>query len=216
MKISNRLVTIASFIKEGANVIDVGADHGLLEKYLLDHHMVNSILAIENKVGPFEILKNSLNGYNVKLSLSDGIEKIDDSIDTVVIAGLGGNLIVDILNAHDDKLYNVKQIVVDAHRDVELVRREITKLGYYIEKEKIVYENNIYYFIISFLKGNKPLKDIEYEWGYKITEDPLFKSFKEDTLKRLTINLIAFKSSEKSSLEGIKAKENQIRRLESL
>lgn len=216
MKISNRLVTIASFIKEGANVIDVGADHGLLEKYLLDHHMVNSILAIENKVGPFEILKNSLDGYNVKLSLSDGIEKIDDSIDTVVIAGMGGNLIIDILNAHDDKLNNVKQIVVDAHRDVELVRREITKLGYYIEKEKIIYENNIYYFIISFLKGNKPLKDIEYEWGYKITEDLLFKSFKEDTLKRLTINLIAFKSSEKSSLEGIKAKENQIRRLESL
>ena len=209
-------MTIASFIKEGANVADVGADHGLLEKYLLDNDKVTSVLAIENKVGPYEILKNSLIGYDVKLSLSDGIEKVDESIDTVVIAGMGGNLVIDILKTHEEKLNNIKQIVVDAHRDIELVRREITKLGYFIEKEKIVYENNIYYFIISFLKGEKPLSDIEYEWGYKITEDPLFVSFKEDTLKRLTINLIAYKSSEKSSIEGIKAKEDQIRRLESL
>lgn len=216
MKISTRLETIASFIKEGANVIDVGADHGLLEKYLLDNHLVSSVLAVENKVGPYGILKSSLNGYDVRLSLSDGIEDLNETINTIAIAGMGGNLIVDILKAHPEKLNKINQIVVDAHRDIELVRREIIKLGYFIEKEKIVFENNIYYFIISFLKGNRPHSDLELEWGYKVKEDPLFPKYKEDTLKRLSINLIAFKSSEKSSKEGIKLREEQIERLESL
>lgn len=216
MKISTRLETIASFIKEGANVIDVGADHGLLEKYLLDNKLASTLLAVENKVGPYETLKRNLKGYDVRLSLSDGIEELDEIVDTIIIAGMGGNLIVDILKAHKEKLNNVKQIVIDAHRDIELVRREITALGYFIEKEKIVFENNVYYFIISFLKGNKTHTSLELEWGNKIKDDPLFLKFKEDTLRRLSLNLIAYKSSEKASQEGIKFKEEQIERLESL
>ena len=216
MKISDRLKTIASFVKEHANVADVGADHGLLEIYLLENQIVDSILAIENKSGPFNILKNNLEDYDVKLSLSDGISNIDDKVDTLVIAGMGGILITNILKAHQDKLTNVKQIVVDAHRDYELVRREITALGYYIEKEKIVYENDTYYFVISFLKGHKNYSDVEYEWGYKINKDPLFNQFREDELKTLSLNLIRFTSSEKVTKEAIKSKEDKIRRLTNL
>ena len=216
MRISDRLKTVASFIKDDSNVADVGADHGLLEIYLLEHKNVNSILAIENKDGPFNILKNNLKDYEVRLSLSDGIEDIDEKVDTIVIAGMGGILITNILNSLKEKLGNIKQIVVDAHRDNELVRREITNLGFYIEKEKIVYEKGTYYFVISFLKGHKDYSDVEYEWGYKISEDPLFKQFKEDEIKTLSLNLIRYRSSEKATNEGIKLKEEKIRRLENL
>ena len=164
MKISDRLKTIADFLKEDLNVADVGADHGLLEIYLATQKKTKSIFAIENKSGPFSILKNNLKDYNITLSLSDGISEIPENTDAVVIAGMGGILISNILNTHPEKLTNVKQIVVDAHRDVELVRREITKLGYYIEKEKIVYENDIYYFVISFLKGHHNYSEVEFEW----------------------------------------------------
>ena len=216
MKISDRLKTVASFIKEHANVADVGADHGLLEIYLLEQRNIDSILAIENKNGPFSILKNNLKDYDVRLSLSDGISEIDDKVDTLVIAGMGGILISDILSSHKEKLGNIKQIVVDAHRDIELVRRTITKLGFYIEKEKIVYEKDIYYFVISFLKGHKDYSDVEYEWGYKINEDPLFSQFKEDELHLLGLNYIRYKRSEKADAKGILEREEQIRRLENL
>ena len=116
MKISDRLKAVASLIKENANVADVGADHGLLEIYLINEGKVNSILAIENKTGPFSILKNNLKDYDVKLSLSDGISEIDETVDTIVLAGMGGILISDILNSHKEKLTNIKQIIVDAHR----------------------------------------------------------------------------------------------------
>ena len=216
MKISDRLLTIASFIKPHANVADVGADHGLIEKYLLDNDRVNSILAIENKSGPFNILKNNLKDYDVTLSLSDGISQLNDNIDTIVIAGMGGILVSDILEAHLEKLTNVNQIVVDAHRDNELVRQTITKLGYYIEKEKIVFENNIYYFVISFLKGHKNHTALELEFGYKINEDPLFEQYKEKELQTLELNLAKYKSSEKFTRNGLLRRTQKIKRLSSL
>ena len=216
MKISDRLKAVASLIKENANVADVGADHGLLEIYLINEGKTNSILAIENKNGPFSILKNNLKDHDVKLSLSDGISEIDETVDTIVLAGMGGILISDILNSHKEKLMNIKQIVVDAHRDIQLVRENICKLGFYIEKEKIVYEKGTYYFVISFLKGHHDYSLSEYEWGYKIKDDPLFEEYRREELDKLAKNLIKYRTSSKSSSEGIKQKEAQIRRLEEL
>lgn len=216
MKISDRLKAVASFVKENANVADVGADHGLLEIYLINEGRINSVLAIENKSGPFSILKNNLKDYDVKLSLSDGISNIDEAIDTIVLAGMGGILISSILNSHKEKLTNIKQIVADAHRDIKLVRENICKLGFYIEKEKIVYEKGTYYFVISFLKGHQNYSLSEYEWGYKIKEDPLFEKYRKEELDKLTKNLIKYRSSSKSTPIGVKQKEEQIRRLEDL
>ena len=216
MKISDRLKAVASFVKENANVADVGADHGLLEIYLINEGRVNSILAIENKSGPFSILKNNLEDYDVKLSLSDGISKIDETVDTIVLAGMGGILINNILNSNKAKLTNIKQIVVDAHRDIKLVRENICKLGFYIEQEKIVYEKGTYYFVISFLKGHRDSSLSEYEWGYKIKEDPLFEDFRKEELNKLVSNLIKYRSSSKSTSVGVKQREEQIGRLEEL
>lgn len=213
MKISDRLVKIASSIRKDAKVADVGADHGLLEKYLIDNGVTNSIFAIENKRGPYEILKNNLKDYDVTLSLSDGLEMLPDSCDTVVIAGMGGNLIIDILKKDVSKLENVNQIIVDAHKDIELVRREITKLGYKIDKENIVIENSIYYFVISFIKGLGVYDESVYEWGYQITKDPLFEQFRNKEIERLKANLKLYKTSKNPSNYEIYRQEEKIRRL---
>ena len=216
MKLSDRLTSVASLIKDHANVADVGADHGLLEIFLLENKKVDSIMAIENKSGPFSILKNNLKDYDVKLSLSSGIEAIDEKVDTLVIAGMGGMLIVDILKAHKEKLDNIKQIVIDAHRDNEYVRKEITNLGFYIEKEKIVFEKGTYYFVISFLKGHKEHSQDDYEWGYNITEDPLFKQFQTHELSLMNRNLIKYQNSKNATQSEIENRKAKIERLEKL
>lgn len=216
MSLSNRLITIANFIHKDASVFDVGADHGLLEKYLLDNSLVRNIVAVENKEGPYKILKNSLKDYKATVLLSDGIEDLDDSCDTIVIAGMGGFAIVDILTKHVQKLNYISQIVVDAHKDVELVRREITKMGFRIERERIILENDKYYFIISFVKGNSAYKDIEMEFGYQISRDPLFQEFKTQEIKRLSLNLIKQKKAKIIKPDQIKKLELKIERLESL
>lgn len=209
MKISNRLLTIASFIKDNAFVMDVGADHGLLEIYLFDNNKIKSVVAVENKEGPYSILVKSLEGRDITCLLSDGIKDISPEVDTVVIAGMGGNLIVDILAKDISKLRNVRNIIVDAHKDNELVRRELVKLGYKIEKEKIVYENKKYYFVISFVKGTSEYSQNEYEFGYKTDLDPLFENYRQFEINRLSSDLEKTKSAkqlDKKKIQNLEAK----------
>lgn len=216
MNISERLLAIANLIHPHANVIDVGADHGILEKYLIDSGKVNSIFAVENKKGPFETLRKNLKDYDVNVSLSDGLDEMPSETNVIVIAGMGGNLILDILKKDVNKLNGIQQIVVDAHRDAELVRREVIKLGFRIEQEKIVLENKIYYFIISFVRGNSAYKDIELEWGYNVNNDPLFREFKTKELSRLVTALNQQKKAKILKSDGIEKLQSKIERLENL
>ncbi len=209
MNISNRLKTIASFINRNSSVFDVGADHGLLDAYLLNNNLVEKVVAVENKQGPYSSIKKVLSNYpNATALYSDGLNDLNSDSSCLILAGLGGHTIVDILYKNVDKLQNIEQIVVDAHRDTSLVRKEIIKLGYHIEKEKIVYENHIYYFVISFLKGIKEYNDDEIEFGYRIKEDKLFEQYKNQTLEKLYI----VKQKTNDNAEVL----NKIRRLENL
>lgn len=153
MAISKRLKTICDLLLANKGVADVGADHGLVEKYLLDHELTPYIIAIENKIGPYTILKNALESYsNVRVSLSDGIEDIDEKVDVIIIAGMGGINIVNILNKNKEKLVNIKQIIVDSHRDEALVKETLKELGFEINKEVPLEDAKKHYNIISFLK----------------------------------------------------------------
>ena len=216
MILSKRLQTVADVIHKQSYVFDVGADHGLLEKYLLDNNFVEHVIAVENKIGPYKQLENNLKGYkNVTLLLSDGIKDLPAEVNVVVLAGLGGLKIVDILSTNKDNLKNVEQIVVDAHRDIPCVRKEIIKLGYKIEKEKIVYENNIFYFVISFIKGRAKYSDDEIEFGYEINKDHLFASYKENYISENSeiINKIKISKKKTAKLNEI---EDKIRRIKNL
>ncbi len=216
MVLSKRLETIAQCVHLDSFVYDVGADHGLLEKYLLDNKKVKHIVAVENKIGPFNQLKSNLLGYqNVDLLLSDGIKDLPSEADVLVLAGLGGLKIIEILSKYPEKLANIQQIVIDAHRDTPLVRKVIVKYGFKIEKETLVFENGIYYFVISFVKGQSSYNEDEYEFGYKIAQDELFSMYKKDFIDE---NLEIVKRIKKSDKNDIKIKEveEKIRRINRL
>lgn len=207
MKLSQRLLTISSFIKEGSVVADIGADHGLLSIYLIENKIAQKVFAVENKTGPFSILEKSTKSYpHITTSLSDGISQIPEDVDTVVIAGMGGILISDILKKNKDKLNNVKYIILDAHRDLELVRQTLLELGYKFEKEVLVKEGN-YYHVMSLTKGHGEISKTDLEFGYHINNDPLFNVYQSHLLNQLERN---YKSSNSKELN------QKIERLKSL
>lgn len=216
MKLSSRLRLIGDLVKEDAKVIDVGADHGLLEKYLIDERNIKYIQAVENKPAPYESLKKNLKGYDVNFTFGDGLDKMNSCVDTIVIAGMGGYLIKDILTRDVRKLNDIKQIVVDAHNDIDVVRSSVVDLNFKIEKEIIIHENGIYYFVISFVKGSESYSDDEIEFGYEIGKDPLFKEYQEKELARLTKNLIMQKRAKIIKPEEIEKLESKIERLAKL
>ena len=169
MKLSNRLNTIFEMF-EGNVAADVGSDHGKLIISLYQNKKIKKGYAIENKKGPYsrlckEIENNQLSNEIISM-FSDGISELPSDVDSVIVAGMGGSLIIDILNSHRDNLYNVNYIYIDAHNNVPEVRRFITALGYSIYKERIIKESGIYYEIIGFKKDkNSYLNDLDYQFG---------------------------------------------------
>lgn len=169
MKLSSRLKTILEMF-EGQVAADVGSDHGKLIISLYQEGKITKGYAIENKKGPYsrlysEIEKNNLLDKVIPM-LSDGISELPKDVDSIVIAGMGGGLIIDIIQSHVENLKNVNYIYIDAHNSIPMVRRFICSLGFNIFKEEIVEENDIYYEIIGFKKDKvQSLDDLDYEFG---------------------------------------------------
>ena len=182
MVIPTRIKTIGDFIESGDVLVDVGADHGLLELYLIAKYPDIKVTAVENKIGPYQILEENLKAYkNVKLSFSDGIECVSRQTNTVVIAGMGGLNIVKILSRYPEKTIRLQKIVIDAHRDIEIARRTIVSFGFKIKQEKIVFEQDKFYVVSEFVKTiNPPVYSNDVmQIGYKLYKDKLWPKYKE-------------------------------------
>ena len=169
MKISNRLKLIASFVDDNSYVIDVGCDHALMDIFLVQNK--NNVKAVASDVneGPLEGARKNIQTYNledkIEVKLGDGISTINDEIDTIVISGLGGETIVDILKEDITKLKNIKTMILSPHSDSYIVRKEITKLGFKIENEIFTCDQNKSYVIIKFVKGKSNYTEDELFFG---------------------------------------------------
>lgn len=173
MKISKRLKTISNFISDNSNVIDVGCDHALLDIYLFNNKKNIKLIASDIKPGPLEQAKKNIAKYgcNIKVKLGNGISTIESDTDTIVISGMGGDTIIDILNNGKDKLDNVKNIIISPQSEWEKTRKFICKLGFYIKDELIIEDSNKFYLIIKFVKGNKKYTNKELEYGPVLLEN---------------------------------------------
>ena len=102
LTLSNRLSTVADLIGDRRGVADVGTDHGFLPVWLAQNSRVLRIVAADIRQGPLDRAKKTAAEYGVsngiEFVLTDGLTDIDPSdLDTVVIAGMGGETIVHIL-----------------------------------------------------------------------------------------------------------------------
>ena len=188
IRISKRLKIIHDMVPKSV-VADIGSDHGKLMIALVQSGTITKGYAVENKEGPFERLRSNLVRYHVDNMItplfSDGIKDITRDVGTIVIAGMGGTNIVNILKAHPEKMVRVQTIIVDAHTAVPFVRKEICQMGFAIADEKIVKEDDIFYEIIKFIKADKAIiSDEDLEFG------PILRQEKSATFKEKYQNRI--------------------------
>ena len=102
MKLSKRLEMIASFVKPGSRLADIGTDHGYIPIALTERGVILSALAMDVRKGPLERAREHIGeaglAEQIETRLSDGLEKLKaGEADTVVIAGMGGELEIHIL-----------------------------------------------------------------------------------------------------------------------
>lgn len=185
MRISKRLKVISELIPNNSFFLDIGCDHALLDIYtVLNNEKINAI-ASDINIGPLKSAKENVSKYKlenrIKIVQSDGLDSSNEKVDTVVLSGLGSNTIVNILKKGKEKLNTVNNIIVSTNNDYYYLRKNVLKLGYYIQDEKIVLDKGKYYIIILFNKGENKEKysKLDLKYGKKLNNknDELYKKY---------------------------------------
>lgn len=193
INLSSRLKLISEFVPLNSKVMDIGCDHGLLDIYLYQNRIVKKIIASDIN---FSALNNAIENIKanklekeIETRLSDGLENIhpEDEIDTLVIAGMGSNTIVNMLKKDIKKLDKIKTIIIQSNTKLEFLRSEIVKLNYYIADEAIVEDNKKIYIVIKFIKERRKYTKKELYFGPILlsTKSLVFQKYTKDNLKKL-------------------------------
>lgn len=152
IKLSKRLSTAASYVRSGAFVADIGTDHAYLPIHLVLSNRVNGALASDINKGPILKAKEHIEKYGLSdkiftqiASGLDGIEKYEPT--DIVICGMGGELIAEILDKSDYvKNSRIRLILQPMTSAFEL--REYLSNGFSTIAENIVCEDGKIYQVI--------------------------------------------------------------------
>ena len=193
IKLDARLSAVASLVRDGVRVADIGTDHAYLLTYLIEKGVCPRGIAADLRKGPLENARQTVIEAGltdkVELILSDGLENIiEGSCDDIVIAGMGGNLIAEILSkAHWIKNENLN-IVAQPMTHAEVLRQFFVDNGFEILREKTATDGRRFYCIMSAkYSGKKSEQDISYIYTGQLFEnnDETTKKYIEKLLTTL-------------------------------
>ena len=163
VKLSKRLMAVAALVTPGNRIADVGTDHGYIPIYLVQQGNVAQAIAMDVKEGPLmcaeeHIAREGLCGY-IKTKKSDGVKALEPGeVDSVIIAGMGGDLVMKILSEGRQVCTAAKEIILQPQSELEKVRHFIYDNGYHITKEDMVLEDGKYYPMMRIASGRDEKK----------------------------------------------------------
>ena len=177
-KMSKRLITIANMLSDasekvwdssalseamhqnGGNchnrVADVGCDHGYISIYLVQSGISASAIAMDVRKGPLTGADSNVRSYGLESSietrLSDGLKELKEGeADALIIAGMGGKLMMRILEDSDPKALGIRTAILQPQSELSEFRMYLRDKGYSILDERVVLEDGKYYFPMKVL-----------------------------------------------------------------
>ena len=140
----------AGMVTAGSSVADVGCDHAHTCIWLVKHGGVPRAVAMDVRPGPLSHAEANIRlyglGEKIETRLSDGLEALEaGETDTIIIAGMGGTLTVQILERGLDKAKAAKELILQPQSDLGLVRRFLREHGFIITEEKMCSELGKFY-----------------------------------------------------------------------
>ncbi|MBF8981982.1 SAM-dependent methyltransferase [Lutibacter sp. B2] len=185
MKLTPRLLKVSEFVKNGEMVADVGTDHAYIAVYLVENEISKKVIATDVNEGPLNSANKNIKLYgfenNIETRLGNGLEKIKpNEVDTVIIAGMGGLLIRDILLGYPNVTKSIDKFVLQPMVAQDELREWLVNNGFCIVDEALVREEHRIYEIMVVKKGKQEVNDnIYFEIGQKLIEnkDPLLEEY---------------------------------------
>lgn len=190
MALSLRLESIISLINPANLLVDIGTDHGLLLIECVNQNIINYGIGIDNKKGPLAIAQRNINNANlddrISLLLSEGATSLTTKADTWVIAGLGGETILEIIEQSLDKAQALKQLVLAPHSKVDLVRKQLALLGFAIQEELLVEDDKFYTILSVHYDGLSKELSLRDQLLGKLPKDATYYKYIIDMINKLS------------------------------
>ncbi|MGG7147336.1 tRNA (adenine(22)-N(1))-methyltransferase [Clostridium butyricum] len=185
MELSKRLNWILNIMDKCDVIMDVGTDHGYIAIELIKRNLADKVIASDINKDPLNKAKLnvSLEGLSnkIELRLGGGLTPVkENEVNGVLIAGMGGNLIRDILENDIKKVKNMDYLVLQPAQNPEVLREYLYISDYQIIDEDVCFDEGKYYevFKVKYKENNSTkLENIFYEVS------PMLLNKKSDVFK---------------------------------
>lgn len=155
-------------ITVGNILADVGTDHGYIPIYQVQQGNNPKAIAMDLREGPLERAKDHIHkcglDAQIETRLSDGVEALfPGEAESIVVAGMGGELVIHILTAGDKVCRMAKELILQPQSEIAEVRRFLQENAYQIVAEDMVFEDGKYYPMMRVMPVEKPNAEIRKE-----------------------------------------------------
>ncbi len=214
-QLTNRLKAIALEINQGETMADIGTDHGFLPLFLWQSGKCPKVIMTDVSQGSLQkAIDNCEKEQPGKLfdcRLGDGLQVVGrGEVDTVVIAGMGGILISEIMGEDLEKTKTFPKFILQPRSAIGELRHWLFHHGFSIEDESLVREGKFICEILTVLP--KPERVVDFSlagekrssicWEvpehFRQWDDDLTQDYLERKLRREELILTAMKNSEKT------------------
>ncbi|OZS34076.1 Bcl-2 family protein [Streptococcus pneumoniae] len=180
--ISKRLELVASFVPQGAILLDVGSDHAYLPIELVERGKIESAIAGEVVEGPYQSAVKNVEAHGleekIQVRLANGLAAFEeeDRVSVITIAGMGGRLIARILEEGLGKLANVERLILQPNNREDDLRIWLQDHGFQIVAESILEEAGKFYEILVVEAGQMKLSASDVRFGPFLSKEvsPVF------------------------------------------
>ena len=211
MDLSKRLKCIADKIDNCSCIADVGTDHGYIPIYAVKNNICKSAIATDINIEPVKKAKLNVKYEKlsdvVKVRHGAGLKPIlIGEAEALIIAGMGGNLMCDILKADLEKVKRFKFIVLQPAQNPEVLREYLYNNKYEIIEEDLCLDEGIIYEIFKVRYDEKSLNCSFDKINYEISpyvlkiKNPLMKHYLVEKIKK-SEKILGFIKDETKSAE---------------
>ena len=201
----------------GGRIVDIGTDHAYIPMYLVETGVKERALACDVNKGPLAIARDHIRAEgledSIETCLSDGLDAVDVLPgDSIVIAGIGGLLMKDILERGTAGLGIAGEMILQPQSDYREMRHFLAGRGIVIENEEALIEDGKFYFVMRCLPGSEAysLTEAEEEYGPKLLakRHPVLRDY---LWKQKQINEdIISELNKQATAPGIEKRKNEI------
>lgn len=148
-----RLQAMIDWVEPGARLIDIGSDHLIIPIQLIDRGITSLVFASDVNDGPLETMRRARGDRNITIIASDGLKQVSESIDSAIIAGMGGRLIRQIIEDSLDKFLALDYLIVQPMQQIEELRAYL-QTHFEVVAERLIAEDRKIYHLLKLRPGS--------------------------------------------------------------